>query len=79
MLAMAFRLAVNSLFASQVGMMILDEPTDGLDADNRRLAADVFRSLGKLARDRGHQVIVITHDDALQSAFDQRFVLEKVV
>lgn len=79
MLAMAFRLAVNSLFAGQVGMMILDEPTDGLDADNRRLAADVFRTLGQLARDRGHQVIVITHDEALQSAFDQRFVLEQVV
>jgi DNA repair exonuclease SbcCD ATPase subunit len=76
MLAMAFRLAINSLFASQVGMMILDEPTDGLDTDNRRLAADVFRTLGQLARDRGQQVIVITHDDSLMPVFDQKLVLQ---
>ena len=29
--ALAFRLAVSSLFASQTGMLLLDEPTMGLD------------------------------------------------
>jgi DNA repair exonuclease SbcCD ATPase subunit len=77
MLAMAFRMTVNSLFAPQVGMMVLDEPTDGLDADNRNLAAGVFRRLGELARSRGHQVIIVTHDEALRTAFDQVFVLER--
>lgn len=75
MLALSFRLAVSSLFASQVGMMILDEPTDGLDADNRRLAAEVFGRLGGIARSRGYQIVVITHDDLLASAFDQIFEL----
>lgn len=78
-LAMAYRLTVNSLFASQVGMMILDEPTDGLDADNRRLAAEVFQELGKAARSRGHQVIIITHDEALERVFDQKFILKRPV
>lgn len=77
MLALSFLLTVSSMFAGQVGMMILDEPTDGLDADNRRLAAEVFRNLGRVARSRDYQIIVITHEDALQSAFDQRFTLEK--
>lgn len=76
-LAIAYRLTVNSLFASQVGMMVLDEPTDGLDQENRELAAQVFVKLGEVARSRGHQVIVITHDDSLQNVFDQKFVLER--
>ncbi len=79
MLAMAYRLTINSLFASQVGMMVLDEPTDGLDADNRRLAAEVFQRLGEVARARGHQVIVITHDEALERVFDQKFVLQRPI
>lgn len=79
MLAVPYRLTVNSLFATQVGMMVLDEPTDGLDSENRDLAAQVFVKLGEVARSRGHQVIVITHDEALASAFDQKFVLERPV
>jgi exonuclease SbcC len=75
MLALAFRMALNSLFADEVGMMILDEPTDGLDVDNRRLAATVFQRLGRIAKDRGHQIILITHDDFGDSVFDQKLVL----
>lgn len=79
MLAMAYRLTVNSLFPKQVGMMVLDEPTDGLDQENRDLASQVFIKLGEVARSRGHQVIVITHDGALRRAFDQRFTLERAI
>lgn len=76
-LALAFRLTVNSIFAPQLGTMVLDEPTDGLDRDNRQLAAEFFRELGTVARSRGLQVIVITHDDELERIFDQKVVLER--
>lgn len=79
MLALAFRLTVNSIFAPQLGTMILDEPTDGLDTENREIAAEMFRQLGITARDRGLQIIVITHDDAMEAILDQKIVLERAV
>jgi DNA repair exonuclease SbcCD ATPase subunit len=69
---------VNALFADQMGVMILDEPTDGLDRDNRRLAADVFTCLGDVAKKRGYQVVVVTHDDILRRCFDQVLTLDHV-
>lgn len=75
MLAMAYRLTANSMFASQIGMMVLDEPTDGLDSDNRALAAEVFQRMGVIAQSQGQQVIVITHDELLERVFDQKFTL----
>lgn len=77
MLAISYHLTVNALFAEQMGLMIFDEPTDGLDADNRRLAADVFVRLGDLAKQRGYQIIVVTHDDILRRCFDQIITLER--
>lgn len=78
LLAMAYRLTVNSLFAPQVGCMVLDEPTVALDADNREMIAEVFRNVGAVARSRGQQIIIITHEESLRSCFDQTFVLEQV-
>jgi DNA repair exonuclease SbcCD ATPase subunit len=78
-LALAFRLTVNSLFAPQLGTMVLDEPTDGLDAENRQMAAEFFVELGNMARDRNLQVVVITHDEDLEKIFDQKIVMEAAV
>ena len=79
MLAGAFRLTVNSTFASQMGIMVLDEPTDGLDYDNRVLAADVFMRLGDRAKRNGYQIIVVTHDEVLERCFDQIIRTEKLL
>jgi DNA repair exonuclease SbcCD ATPase subunit len=78
-LALAFRLTVNSLFAPQLGTMVLDEPTDGLDAENRQMAAEFFVELGAMARERNLQVVVITHDEDLEKIFDQKIVLAAAV
>lgn len=77
LLAIPFRLTMNSLFAPQLGTMVLDEPTDGLDNENRARAADVFRQLGKIIQGQGKQVIVITHDQALETCFNQKLVLKR--
>lgn len=70
-LALAFRLAVNALFASQIGLLVLDEPTAALDAQNTEKLVDVFVGLGRIARSCGHQIIVITHEELLRPVFDQ--------
>lgn len=69
-LALAFRFAVNSLFAGEVGMLVLDEPTAGLDTANLECLTDVLGQLSELTRKRGQQLIIITHDRRLERVFD---------
>jgi DNA repair exonuclease SbcCD ATPase subunit len=78
-LALPFRLQVHSLFASQVGMLVLDEPTAGLDAAHVQSMVEVFSQLSRMARTKGFQIIVITHERELGRAFDQVFELESAV
>lgn len=78
-LALAFRWVLNSLFASQIGMMVLDEPTAGLDARHLALLETALIGLGEAARSRGYQVIIITHQMSLERVFDQVITLEKAM
>lgn len=72
-LALPFRLQVNSMFAAQVGMLVLDEPTAGLDAEHIESVIEVFNRLRGAAKARGFQIIVVTHERELERAFDQVF------
>lgn len=69
-LAIAVRLAINSLFASDVGMMVLDEPTVGLDEENIDCLHEALTQLSGVAKQEDSQIIVITHDRRLENAFD---------
>lgn len=69
-LALSFWPAVASLWAADLGMLALDEPTANLDADNRRLLRDALGALsGKVRGQR--QLVMVSHDPDLRSAFDQ--------
>jgi DNA repair protein SbcC/Rad50 len=70
-LALAFRLAVNSLFAGEAGMMFLDEPTVFLDGHNVSCLGKVLAQLQAITRKRGQQIIMITHEEVLERGFDQ--------
>lgn len=70
-LAIAYRLAVNARFASDVSFMVLDEPSAGLDSYRMGCLADVLRRLDEVTRKRRQQVILITHDQRLERVFDQ--------
>ncbi len=70
-LAIAFRLAINSIFAGEIGMMVLDEPTVGLDEENIECLQNALEALAAYSRKRGTQIIIITHDKRLESAFDK--------
>lgn len=69
-LAIAFRAALDRVFGHDVGMMYLDEPTAGLDADNVTYFHDALQQLAeKVHGDR--QLVVITHVQELGGVFDQ--------
>ena len=69
-LAMAFRITVNSTFASQVGVLIMDEPTAGLDEHNLECLPKALERLKELSTQRGLQVLFVTHEPRITNLFD---------
>lgn len=71
LLAMAVRIAVNSIYAGELGLLSLDEPTAGLSESNHLtcLRASLER-LRRASRSRGLQVILITHEPSLSGLCD---------
>jgi exonuclease SbcC len=66
-LASAFRIALDRLF--DVGILFLDEPTAGLDADNVAYFHDALQVMSESLKGR-KQVIVITHLHEYCDKFD---------
>lgn len=69
-LAMGFRVAINSLFASKVGLLGLDEPTAFLDKQRIRALGPVITKLRELTASRGLQCLIVTHEEDLAPLFD---------
>lgn len=70
-LAVGFCAAVNSMFAGDVGLLVMDEPTAYLDEPYIEQFADVIRKLRELSDARGLQVVMITHERSLIPLFDE--------
>lgn len=70
LLALAFRIVVNSRYAKELGLLCLDEPTAGLDEDNLNCLEVALGRLRELSQARGLQVIMVTHDSGLDGLFD---------
>jgi DNA repair exonuclease SbcCD ATPase subunit len=69
-LALAFRLSVNNAFASDLGLLCLDEPTVGLDEHNLGSLEIALGRLRELAKSTGLQVVMVTHERSLAPLFD---------
>ena len=69
-LAVAFRIALSSLFKSEIGMMSLDEPTAGMDTRNVDYLAQALTQYASKVRGQ-RQILMITHAEQLKRAFDQ--------
>jgi len=67
--ALSFLLALKELFAHDVGFIVLDEPTYGLDSDRLARVADVLSVTNQLAVSARMQVIVVTHEEQLKTGF----------
>jgi len=67
---LALRLAINRRFASDVGFLVLDEPSVYLDPDSVESMADVFENVRQYTRATGTQILVVTHEVELRRVFD---------
>jgi DNA repair exonuclease SbcCD ATPase subunit len=71
MLAVSLRFAINYLFASEVGVLALDEPTAYLDDDHVGAIMEVLSLVRSYAYNAGMQLIVVTHERQLAGVADQ--------
>lgn len=75
-LSVAFRFAMANVFASSLGLLVLDEPTEYLDQENRENIVDVIEHATRVGSEAGMQLIVITHATELMDAFPNKIELE---
>lgn len=75
-LALAFRVAVNALFADAIGLLALDEPTAYLDQQRIKALAPVLEKLRDLSTARGLQCLLVTHETSLAHLFESAVELD---
>lgn len=76
LLALAFRVTINKIFASDLGLLCLDEPTAGLDESNLKCLEVAINRLKKISSTSGLQVIIITHEKELAHMFENVITLK---
>ncbi|HNX17051.1 MAG TPA: energy-coupling factor transporter ATPase [Methanoregula sp.] len=68
------RLAIACVIAMQPAIIVLDEPTTGLDGDEARIVMKILKDL----QAKGHTIIVITHNrDIAKYCADRMILMEK--
>lgn len=75
-LALAMRMAISQLFASEIGFMCLDEPTAGLGQGSLKCFETALSQLQAHCHNTGLQVILVTHEMSLEHMFDHIIRLE---
>jgi energy-coupling factor transport system ATP-binding protein len=65
------RLAIACVVAMQPGVIVLDEPTTGLDGYESRLVIDMLKDL----QEKGHTIIIITHNREIANYCADRVVM----
>ncbi len=71
MLGVAFRFAIYDLFASNLGLLILDEPTVFLDEDHIQSVYALLERVKSYSKQAGLQLIIVTHEKALAGVADR--------
>lgn len=71
----SFRLAMSDTFARNVGLLILDEPSNHLDKDNIVHLQQLLIKLKHLAGQSGRQILIVTHEESLVGFFDHTITL----
>lgn len=70
LLAIAFRVVINSMFAGDLGLLCLDEPTAGLDETNMQCIHVAIDCLRELSKSKGLQIVMVTHHGGFMPQFD---------
>ena len=63
------RVALARLMVKKPSLVLADEPTGALDADNGAMVVDVLRQMSR----EGCAVVIATHNDAVRDACDSAF------
>jgi DNA repair exonuclease SbcCD ATPase subunit len=74
-LSLAFRVVVNATFAGSLGLLVMDEPTAGLDEHNLDCLPRALESLREFSTQRGLQVLFVTHEPRVMQYFDHVITL----
>lgn len=64
-LMLALRWSLAELLNSVFPVLVLDEPTTGLDVANRRLLAETLLSISDILGTRGMSLLIPTHDETI--------------
>ena len=64
------RLAIACVIAMQPAIIVLDEPTTGLDGNEARLVLEILKAL----QEKGHTIIIITHNKEIAITCADRIV-----
>ena len=68
------RLAIACVIAMQPAIIVLDEPTTGLDGNEARLVLEILKKL----QQKGHTIVIITHNrDIAINCADRIITMEK--
>lgn len=70
LLTVCYRLAVTELLAGWVSLLVFDEPTPHLDADNRAALGEAFKLVKAYLKSQSIQTIVATHEPELLAVAD---------
>jgi energy-coupling factor transport system ATP-binding protein len=65
------RLAIACVVAMQPGIIVLDEPTTGLDGYEARTVIDMLKNL----QEKGHTIIIITHNREIAQHCADRIIM----
>ncbi len=68
--SVSFRLAMSDTFANQVGLLVLDEPSNHLDAVNKQHLQALLLQLKTLSTHSGRQILIVTHEGPMMGFFD---------
>jgi len=69
-LSVAIRFAINELFAKDMGLLVLDEPTASMDDDNVAYMGELIEQIHQVSRESGVQTIVVTHHKEMKPCFE---------
>lgn len=78
-LAIAFRLAIYMCFGCELGLLSLDEPTAYLDDASIGHLGELLQKVGEIARNKGLQILMATHEKAIMPYLDTKIDLETLV
>lgn len=77
-LAVLTRIAVLRRLARDLGILLLDEPTDALDAENIELFGGFLDRLKATVHQQGLQIVLVTHARRIAEACDSVIELHKL-